>query len=99
MREPRPDTLRKSHLVFVTSRDHVDPDISQWTQWAADEGILRHLSDRKNWPSLQIEPNYANSKLLVTYAVENICKLAMGPEDRYVKLHMSLAGPFKLILH
>lgn len=70
------------HLVFVTSRDHIDPDIHEWPQYAADEGILRHFSDARNWPSSAIEPNYAASKLLVTYAVEKICDLAKGTDGR-----------------
>ncbi|KAF2462907.1 NAD(P)-binding protein [Lindgomyces ingoldianus] len=80
MKEHRPDASRKPHLVFVTSRDHIDPDIHDWPRWAADDGILRHCSDQKNWPSHQIEPNYAISKLLVTYAVEEICNMAMGAD-------------------
>ncbi|KAF1934743.1 putative short chain dehydrogenase/ reductase [Clathrospora elynae] len=80
MRKTHSDVARKPHLVFVTSRDHIDPDIVDWAQWAADEGILRHCSAQKNWPSHQIEPNYANSKLLITYAVEEICNKAVGPD-------------------
>lgn len=70
------------HLVFVTSRDHIDSDIQEWPRYAADEGILRHFSDAGNWPSDAIEPNYATSKLLVTYAVEKICDLAKAPDGR-----------------
>ncbi|KAF2241167.1 NAD(P)-binding protein [Trematosphaeria pertusa] len=82
MRKRRPRASRKPHLVFVTSRDHIDPDIRDWARWATDDGILRHCSDRQNWPSHQIEPNYANSKLLLTYAVEEICKKAVEPDGR-----------------
>ena len=82
MRQKSNDAANKPHLVFVTSRDHTDPDISHWKEWAADEGILRHISDRQNWPSEDVEPNYANSKLLLTYAVEEICKQAVGSDGR-----------------
>jgi hypothetical protein len=79
----KPDgAARKPHLVFVTSRDHTDPDITHWKEWAADEGILRYISDKQNWPLEDVEPNYANSKLLLTYAVEEICKQAVGPSGR-----------------
>ncbi|CAN9404265.1 unnamed protein product [Alternaria alternata] len=80
MRTTHSGVARKPHLVFVTSRDHIDPDIVDWTQWATNEGILRHCSAPRNWPSHQIEPNYANSKLLLTYAVDEICKIAAGSE-------------------
>jgi hypothetical protein len=82
MMEVQSDASRKPHLVFVTSRDHVDPDIQEWAKWAADEGILHHCSDKRNWPLDDIQPNYANSKLLLTYAVENVCKKAVGQDGR-----------------
>lgn len=69
----------KPHLVFVTSRDHLDPDITRWIEWSAQGGILRHFSDEQNWPSDQLDPNYANSKLLLTYAVERIRERAKRP--------------------
>ncbi|PYI02921.1 putative short chain dehydrogenase/ reductase [Aspergillus sclerotiicarbonarius CBS 121057] len=77
MKQPGRDT--KPHLVFVTSRDHLDPDITTWADWSNQDGILRHFSDEKRWPVGQLDPNYANSKLLLTYAVEEICKRAAGP--------------------
>lgn len=69
-----------AHMVFVTSRDHLYPDIRHWKIWSTDEGLLHRFSDPRHWPApwkLQ-EPNYANSKLLVTYAIEEICKRALG---------------------
>ncbi|KAF3764374.1 putative short chain dehydrogenase/ reductase [Cryphonectria parasitica EP155] len=69
------------HLVFVTSRDHLDPDITTWAEWPeAHGGILRHLSDAENWPSDYLQPNYAASKLMLTYAVEEISKRATGQD-------------------
>ncbi|KAF4632902.1 hypothetical protein G7Y89_g5222 [Cudoniella acicularis] len=75
---------RKSpaHLVFVTSRDHLDPDISKWAEWATRDGLLQHFSMKENWPAGEMNPNYANSKLLVMYAVNELCRLAMGPDGK-----------------
>ncbi|KAI0505432.1 putative short chain dehydrogenase/ reductase [Xylaria bambusicola] len=70
------------HLVFVTSRDHLDPDITEWPRWHEQGGILEHFSDKGAWPSHMLEPNYAVSKLMLTYAVENICRLAAHLEDQ-----------------
>jgi hypothetical protein len=61
------------HLVFVTSRAHLDSDISDWAHWAKSEGILRHLSTKENFPSAVLRPNYDNSKLILTYAFEKLC--------------------------
>ena len=71
-----------AHLVFVTSRDHLYPDITEWAEWARQEGILRHLSREENWPPWWdgTEPNYGNSKLLLMYAIEEISKQALGPD-------------------
>lgn len=82
VKQQRSDLKRTLHLVFVTSRDYIDPDIHDWPQWAANEDVLRHFSDRENWPSHQIKPNYAISKLLMTYAVEKTCKLAVAYNGR-----------------
>lgn len=69
-------------IVFVTSRDHLYADITDWKEWSETEGILHRLSDEKYLPApwkLE-EPNYANSKLLVMYAIEEISKRALGPD-------------------
>ncbi|KAI1826993.1 hypothetical protein F4861DRAFT_494685 [Xylaria intraflava] len=82
MQEGRNNRSQPAHLVFITSRDHLYPDFRQWSKWAKEEGgILRHLSDKKNWPAWwkTTEPNYGNSKLLIMYAVAEIAELARGP--------------------
>ncbi|KAI9692845.1 MAG: hypothetical protein M1822_004839 [Bathelium mastoideum] len=82
MKEERPHRSDLAHLVFVTSRDHLDPDITHWAEWAKEEGILNHFNDHENWPHwlATTEPNYANSKLLVMYAIEEISKQAIGSD-------------------
>jgi hypothetical protein len=81
MKEGREARQDPAHLVFVSSRDHLYPDIKQWAEWAGQGGILRHLSRKENWPPLwkTTEPNYANSKLVLMYGVEEICKRSLGP--------------------
>lgn len=76
------NTQMVPHLMFVTSRDHLDPDIRDWSSWATDQGIVRHLSDPQNWSPDHIAPNYANSKLLTTYAVDYIREEALGQDGR-----------------
>ncbi|KAJ5496621.1 NAD(P)-binding protein [Penicillium fimorum] len=79
MSQTSKNSILAPHLIFVTSRDHLDPNITTWPEWSSQEGLLQHFSDERNWPSGGFDPNYANSKLLLTYAVEEICKRAVGP--------------------
>jgi NAD(P)-dependent dehydrogenase (short-subunit alcohol dehydrogenase family) len=82
MKEERTHRKAPAHIVFVTSRDHLYPDITHWAEWAGQEGILRHFSSKENWPTglwATTQPNYANSKLLVMYAIDKISKQALGP--------------------
>ncbi|KAI1353243.1 hypothetical protein F5Y01DRAFT_277334 [Xylaria sp. FL0043] len=81
MRSGRDQRSSPAHLIFVTSRDHLYPDIRQFARWAeTKEGILRQVSSKENWLGvLETEPNYANSKLLVMYTIEEISKRALGP--------------------
>ncbi|KAH8728018.1 putative short chain dehydrogenase/ reductase [Phaeosphaeriaceae sp. PMI808] len=80
MKEKHRVDSKKPHLVFVTSRDHMDPEITSWIDFADHEGILRHFSDNRNWLSGKLDPNYAESKLMLTYAVEHICERARAPD-------------------
>ncbi|KIX08678.1 uncharacterized protein Z518_03335 [Rhinocladiella mackenziei CBS 650.93] len=82
MKEMTYNGQRPPHLVFVASRDHLDPDISRWAEYGAKEGVLRHFSSRDNWPVGKLDPNYANSKLMLMYAVEELCKQAVATDGR-----------------
>lgn len=68
------------HLVFVTSRDHLLPDISAWEKYSTEGGIIQHFSDERNWPQGSLDPNYCESKLMVTYAIESMCERAARPD-------------------
>ena len=83
MRGARHDRSSPAHLVFLSSREHLYPNLDQLTRWSQQEdGILREVCNRDNWPGgfWDAEPNYANSKLLVMYAIEEISRLARGPD-------------------
>ncbi|KAI0426469.1 putative short chain dehydrogenase/ reductase [Xylaria sp. FL1042] len=80
MKRTRKGAKASPHLVFVTSRDHLDPDITEWPRWHVQGGVLKHFSEKGAWPSHMLEPNYAVSKLMLTYAVGNICNMAAHPD-------------------
>ncbi|KAK2609480.1 hypothetical protein N8I77_002977 [Diaporthe amygdali] len=82
MKSERPNRNSPARIVFVTSRSHLYPDISHWQEWAEQGSILQRLSDQKYWPApwkLQ-QPNYGDSKLLMMYAIKEICERALGPD-------------------
>jgi hypothetical protein len=84
MKQKREYRMEPSHLIFVTSRDHLDPDITAWAEQSTQKGgLLQYFSDGKNWPIGDLNPNYANSKLMLTYAVEQLCERAVGPDGKY----------------
>lgn len=86
----RQDITRPTpHLVFVASRDHLDPDILSWPDWSKQEGILRHFSNKENWPKQSVDTNYAISKLMLMYAIEDMCEQAVAPDGTYVRLPWS----------
>ncbi|KAF1962885.1 NAD(P)-binding protein [Byssothecium circinans] len=77
--------LRSSpaHLTFLSSREHLYPDLDQLVKWSQQkDGILRQVCSKDNWPGgfWDAEPNYAISKLLVMYTIEEISRLALGPD-------------------
>ncbi|KAF7133996.1 hypothetical protein CNMCM5793_005522 [Aspergillus hiratsukae] len=44
------------HIVFLTSRDHLDPDIAPWEEYSARPGgLLRYFSEEQNWPRGALE--------------------------------------------
>ncbi|KAG9498345.1 putative secondary metabolism biosynthetic enzyme [Fusarium musae] len=79
MKAIRQNRQSPASLVIVSSGRHLTPDISQWPEWEKrDGGILLHFKDPSNWPSGGgPDAMYATSKLLLMYAFEEICKLAV----------------------
>ena len=83
MREGAAQRKSPAHMTFLSSREHLYPDINELDKWAQKEdGILRQVSSKENWPGgfWDAEPNYAISKLLLVYAIEEMVKLARGPD-------------------
>ncbi|KXX75539.1 Retinol dehydrogenase 14 [Madurella mycetomatis] len=82
MRGARDQRESPAHIVFLSSREHLDPDFDELVGWSQrEEGILRQVCSKDNWPGLlEVEPNYAISKLLLMYTLEEISRLARGPD-------------------
>lgn len=83
MRGGRAQRATPAHMFFLTSREHLDPDLDELSKWSQrEDGILRAVCRRENWPAQwwEAEPNYAVSKLLLMYTVEEITRLARGPD-------------------
>ncbi|KAL1603463.1 hypothetical protein SLS60_005050 [Paraconiothyrium brasiliense] len=83
MREGRGQRTSPAHLTFLSSREHLYPDIDQLTEWShRKDGILRQVCSKENWPGgfWDAEPNYAVSKLLIMYTIEEMTRLARGPD-------------------
>ena len=82
MRGARDHRPSPAHLIFLSSREHLYPDLDQLVRWSQrEDGILRQVCSKDNWPGWwwDAEPNYAISKLLVMYTIEEISRLARGP--------------------
>ncbi|KAF1974310.1 NAD(P)-binding protein [Bimuria novae-zelandiae CBS 107.79] len=82
MREGRDHRKAPAHMTFLSSREHLYPDLDRLVTWSQrNDGILRQVCSKENWPGgfFDAEPNYAVSKLLVMYTIEEISRLARGP--------------------
>ncbi|KAL5115415.1 hypothetical protein ACEQ8H_006715 [Pleosporales sp. CAS-2024a] len=86
MKDGRHNRQAPPHIVFVNSGRHFSPDISKWSEWEKrDGGILLHFSSASNWPTQGgFDAMYGISKLLMMYALEEICKLSISPDGKYV---------------
>ncbi|KAF2789134.1 NAD(P)-binding protein [Melanomma pulvis-pyrius CBS 109.77] len=61
---------------------HLYLDLDQLAKWSQrKDGILRQVCSKDNWPGWwHAEPNYPISKLLIMYTIEEISRLARGPD-------------------
>jgi hypothetical protein len=83
MRGARDHRRSPAHLIFLSSREHLYPDLDELSSWSQrKDGILRQVCSKENWAGgfWDAEPNYAISKLLVMYTIEEISRLARGPD-------------------
>ncbi|CAI6090749.1 unnamed protein product [Clonostachys chloroleuca] len=96
MREGRDDRESPSRMIFLSSREHLYPNMDELTKWSQHEhGILRQVCCQENWPGSfwEAEPNYAVSKLLLMYTIEEITRMARGPDgDPFVVVNSVCPG-------
>ncbi|KAI6092828.1 NAD(P)-binding protein [Hypoxylon rubiginosum] len=70
-----------AHLAVVSSSRHLEPDIQKWKEWAAASGgVLEHFNKPENWPGP--DGMYAVTKLMAQYAMDELTRLALGPDGR-----------------
>jgi NAD(P)-dependent dehydrogenase (short-subunit alcohol dehydrogenase family) len=71
----------KAHLGVVTSGRHRDVDVEKVFP---EKDVLEYFNKEENFPG----PNsYPYSKLMQQYVVNELAKLAVGPDGRYVIFH------------
>lgn len=74
-----------AHMTFVGTGQHTDPNVQEWLPWADKEGgVLAHFNKPENWPTYNINAMYGVTKLILMYATNEMCKLALGPDGQYV---------------
>ncbi|KAI8965029.1 NAD(P)-binding protein [Daldinia sp. FL1419] len=78
MKTERPNRSAPAHLAATGSGQHVVPNINDWTKWASETGILQHFNKPENWPGAN--SMYAATKLLAQYAVNELARIALGPD-------------------
>jgi hypothetical protein len=83
MKAERANRSSPAHLSIVGSSRHLEPDIEAWgTYMAKDGGVLAHYHDPKNWPGPGVM--YGTTKLMITYAANELAEWAKGKDGRYV---------------
>jgi NAD(P)-dependent dehydrogenase (short-subunit alcohol dehydrogenase family) len=79
----------KAHLGFVTSGRHQGVDIGEWNGWPKVGEIprpIRWFSEEKHWPG----DIYPTSKLLEQYVANEVAKLALGKDGKWVSFYQLL---------
>ncbi|KAI0900940.1 NAD(P)-binding protein [Annulohypoxylon nitens] len=80
MKAERANRSAPAHLAVTGSGRHLDPNIQEWQKWASETGLLEHFSKPENWPGAS--NMYATTKLMAQYAVNELVKMALGPDGR-----------------
>ncbi|KAI1093428.1 NAD(P)-binding protein [Rostrohypoxylon terebratum] len=80
MKAERANRSAPAHLAVVGSGRHLEPDIQEWQKWASETGLLEHFSKPENWPGAS--KMYATTKLMAQYSVNELVKMALGPDGR-----------------
>ena len=80
-------TQRQSpaHMTFVSSGQHTEPPLQDWLKWVdKSHGVLAYYNKEENWPTYTIGAMYGISKLLMEYAIKELCKMSLGPDGQQV---------------
>ncbi|KAI1388871.1 NAD(P)-binding protein [Hypoxylon trugodes] len=80
LKAERANRSSPAHLAIVGSSRHQDVNIEDWKKWEAETGILNHYNKPENWTSP--DDMYAATKLMVHYAIDELVKMALGPDKR-----------------
>ncbi|KAI1769625.1 NAD(P)-binding protein [Hypoxylon sp. FL1150] len=82
MKAERAHRSAPAHLAVVSSSRHLEPNIREWKEGAAASGgsVLQYFNKPENWPGA--DSMYAVTKLMAQYAVDELTKLALGPDGR-----------------
>ncbi|XDG03389.1 hypothetical protein ABKA04_003004 [Annulohypoxylon sp. FPYF3050] len=83
MKAERANRSAPAHLAVVGSGRHLEPNIQEWQKWASETGLLEHFSKPENWPGAS--NMYATTKLMAQYAVNELVKMALGPDGRNLR--------------
>ncbi|KAI1210315.1 NAD(P)-binding protein [Annulohypoxylon truncatum] len=78
MKAERANRSAPAHLAVVGSGRHLEPNIQEWKEWASETSLLEHFSKPENWPGSSMM--YATTKLMAQYAVNELVKMALGPD-------------------
>ena len=103
MKALRPSRATPARLVFVGSGRHIGANTADWERFAAEKpaqaggvgGILGHLSRPENWAAglPGALHAYAVSKLLLEYTIQEVARLALGSDGRFVFNDTQGGGP------
>ncbi|KAI1136678.1 hypothetical protein F5Y05DRAFT_414935 [Hypoxylon sp. FL0543] len=80
MKAERAHCSAPAHLAAAGSSRHLEPDIQQWKEWAAESAVPGHFNEPENWPGT--DSMYMTTKLVVQYAGVELAKMALGPDGR-----------------
>lgn len=80
MKAERANRSAPAHLAVTGSGRHLDPNIQEWQKWASETGLLEHFSKPENWPGAS--NMYAATKLMAQFSVNELVKMALGPDGR-----------------
>lgn len=96
LKQYRSQRSAPAHLVLVGSGTHLSVDIKPWPSYIKqDGGVIAYYAKKENFPAGQLSTKmYGTSKLLVQYAIEEMSKLTLDSNGKYVFLLFSFLSSF-----